>query len=76
MGLQIVYRVYRAKYYLTHAPHEPEPKEGRIYALKVAGDTVFLTDDEKYWFDRRSWWTIAIPALLAMLGVFASRGGN
>src|ERR1700722_5376710 len=37
--------IYRARYYLTHAPHEPEPKEGRIYALKVAGDTVFLTDD-------------------------------
>jgi hypothetical protein len=76
IALQLMFRQYRARYYSAHAPREPEPEEGRIYPLKVSGDTVFVTDDEKYWFDKRSWWTIAIPALLGILGVFANRGGN
>jgi hypothetical protein len=73
---QLVLRQYKARYYVNRCPDAPMPAEGRTYPLTVSGKTVFLTDNESYWFDKRSRWTIALPAIVGMIAILASSRGR
>lgn len=64
-----VVRLYLKKYYLANRPRTPQSEEGRTYPIKIDGVTVYLSDQESYWLDRRSAWTFLLPLLLGMLSI-------
>jgi len=60
-------RLYLMSYYERTAPTSPQPADGHIFPLRIHNTTVYLTDSESYWLDRRSKWLVLSPVILGIV---------
>lgn len=70
IAMAAIMRMYLANYYARSCPTVPHADEGRTFPLTANGVTVYLTERESYWLDRRSRWVFMIPVFVGMAAIF------